>query len=86
MTDHKTPMDSRAAQALRARFATRGAQIQMHKRTGVSQSRLSNLAKGGVPSMRTARRLENEGIVMAWWDLPPVAEEPEAAATPTEAA
>lgn len=66
-------MASRASQALSKAFETRGAQSRLSERTGISQSRLSRLAKGGQPSLGTSQLLKNDTeipIDPSWWSQP----------------
>lgn len=73
----KETSPSRASQALKKAFETRGAQIALAVRTGISQSRLSRLAKGGQPNRHTSERLKADPqipIDPAWWDQAPLRE------------
>jgi transcriptional regulator with XRE-family HTH domain len=64
---------SRATEALQKRFNKRGEQARLARVTGISQSRLSRLAKDGAAGRKTAQLLSRHaGIPMKWWDEPPV--------------
>lgn len=68
-------MHSRASQALNLAFAAdRGAQMRLSVRTGISQSRLSRLAKGGAsPNLGHSLKLQNDPeipIDATWWSMP----------------
>jgi len=68
-------MHSRASQTLSVAFAAdRGAQMRLSVRTGISQSRLSRLAKGGAsPNLEHSLKLKSDPeipIDPTWWSLP----------------
>lgn len=79
-------MHSKASQALSKAFRDeRGAQTRLAERTGISQTRLSRLARGEtVPNLENSQRLKDDPelpIDPAWWAMPA---EPEAIATESE--
>lgn len=69
---------SRASQALAKAFSdNRGAQARLAERTGISAGRLSHLANGGQPSLKTSLKLKGDPeipIDLAWWTMPPLRE------------
>lgn len=71
-------MHSRASQFLAAAYRTRGVQKLHAMRTGVSQPRLSRLARGGsLPNTDTSQRLKDDPelpIDPAWWMEPAIPE------------
>lgn len=76
VTRHKLPSvsaDNRGAQALRTLLDTTS-QVDLAKKTGISQSHLSRLSRGDtLPKMREqALVLAAEGIAVEWWDEPPL--------------
>lgn len=77
-------MHSRASLVLALAFRTRGAQKQLAQRTGISQPRLSRLARGGsLPNTDTSQKLKDDPelpIDPAWWMEPAVAEADKGAA------
>lgn len=73
-------MHSRASQALARAFReNRGAQLRLAKRTGISPTRLSRLAKGDTePNLHNSLSLKSDPEVPidpAWWREPPLAED-----------
>jgi transcriptional regulator with XRE-family HTH domain len=66
---------TRASEALAERFKTRhGEQRDCSQRTGISQSRLSRIARAkAMPRADESAVIERtEGIPAAWWAQPPV--------------
>jgi transcriptional regulator with XRE-family HTH domain len=61
--------DNRGAKALRALLA-KTSQVELARRTGISQSHLSRLSRGETkPKLRDqALVLAEEGIAVDWWD------------------
>jgi len=79
--------DSRAAQSLRRKLKE-VTQVELSKRTGISQSQLSRLAncERSLSDRQDGIALRREaGIELEWWDEPPLPEsEPPPAPTRTE--
>lgn len=67
-------MHSRASQFLAHAFKQRGTQKRLAQRTGISQPRLSRLAKGGsLPNTDTSQRLKDDpelSVDPGWWMEP----------------
>jgi hypothetical protein len=72
---------SRASQALAKAFQVRGVQKALSVRTGISQPRLSRLAKGGsAPTTDNSQKLKNDPDVPidpSWWGEPPLPDDAE---------
>jgi transcriptional regulator with XRE-family HTH domain len=71
-------MHSRASQTLAKAFQTRGVQKRLASRTGISQPRLSRLARGGTaPTTENSQKLKDDPEVPidpAWWSEPAASE------------